>query len=109
MAKSLKLEQVKSNVDKLTDLLTSRDIHFGDVVDSETTQYHDDVEDIASSLETIASQLRQKEVDYASQEVKGLGSDLASAVSDKERLAQLLALAKSGKLDDVLSANKNDY
>jgi len=104
MAKALKLEQLDTSVEKIVEMIASRELHFGEVVDASTTQEHANVEKIATKLETIASNLRQSEKDFASQEVDSLGSDLANVVSDKDQLAKLLSLAKSGRLNDIINS-----
>lgn len=102
MAKILKLDQIDSNVDKLEEMFSTRDLQLGDAIDAKTTTSHKEVETIAKKLESLAVKIRKAESDKASAEVDELGASLANVVGDKEKLARLLALASSGKLEDLL-------
>lgn len=102
MAKVLKLDQLETNVEKLDELFVTRELQLGDAVDAKVTTSHKEVEAIAKKLEALASKIRKAESDKASAEVDELGASLANVVGDKEKLAQLLALASSGKLTGLL-------
>lgn len=106
MAKAVKLEQLSTHITKLEDFVYNRDLDFGEVVDSQTTESHDKIDSLQRRLQKISDRLGERESTVASEAVSEMGTDLAEQIGDADSIAVLISLAKAGKLDSVLGKNE---
>lgn len=102
MAKAVKLEQLNTPLKKLEDFVDNRELQLGEVVDSKTTESHDEIVALQTRLQHVIDKLGAREAEVASEVVTELGSNLAERIGDTSQLEKLLALSKSGELAKFL-------